>query len=408
MRKPILLSLTLILLFGLQNTARVDASAARIFDPPIAYIGWDGNVWMTDLKSGEGVRLTRYGKPWLSYQDLIRFPYNFYRDFYRNLNWSADGATLSADDVTRGYGEKELIVRSGQTPIHLNIYESALSPDGKSLSKITCAENNLLEIVETSIKNGKKHIIPTGVKCGDAPLASTSYVPPLNVALLWREQNSPTGSVYPNRFEITAFGYLVGAYYGDKAPSPMRMIRPDGELLWEIRLGDFYVFSPDRKWAWAVKQNFRDDPVVVLNLLTGEMRQIQADGPYFYYTSAYALMPDLKAGLVSEVEWVNYYSEYNLVILSRVFLDSGIKEEILRLRATAIGSIVPVPDGKGAVISLVTLRSLARTATHPAYAWGDPHVELLYIDLTTHEVRFIAAGGQPAVGTRPFTAIPVN
>jgi hypothetical protein len=407
MRKIILLTLILILLAFNQNPAQVNASAVsgRTFDPPIAYIGWDGNIWMTDLKSWEGVRLTTDGKPLWFYS--FRFEVADKDHFYSNLQWSPNREMLSALDHSYEAGFTVSLFEPTGARTKYDVSTGYWSPDGMHFAEADCYQQ--LTIREFSIITSEWQEIGKS-ECGGPDAIGDGANIPLNVDLLLFEIYGSENPLrrHRYRFEITAIGYLTSNLVDNSETNfPWKMLSTNGEILW-TGFFDEFVFSPDRKVAYscAINEKTNNCSPVLVDLATGKATPLQ------YSVSndrnIAVLTVDRKSVIYSVTELNEISYDYNKVSLWQLSLETGKTEKVLERTGTGIGAIVPMPDSTGAIISLVTSRALAGTSTHPAYGEGYPHVELLYVNLNTREVRFIAAGGQPAVGTKPFTAIPVN
>ena len=107
----------LILISDLSSqTLIIRAAKAVTHQQPIAYIGWDGNVWVTDLQSGVGTKITNNGNPnkGAEFGDGYPPPNS---NSYKRIQWSPTDSALSVDAEDSGV----YIFKSGLTPFQVQI-----------------------------------------------------------------------------------------------------------------------------------------------------------------------------------------------------------------------------------------------------------------------------------------------
>src|SRR5690242_9142393 len=72
----------------------VHAAGTITYKEPIAYIGWDGNIWITDLQSGVGTQITKDGNVYSPWGGGVDFPEadtgstDSRPYYYSNIQWS--------------------------------------------------------------------------------------------------------------------------------------------------------------------------------------------------------------------------------------------------------------------------------------------------------------------------------
>src|SRR5215470_15772369 len=101
----VLLSLSIFTSF-LGTYSATAQSKGKMYNNPLAYIGADGNIYITDLSGTTATRITSDGGP---------RGYGFSEDTaYRSLRWSPDGTQLISSASNRLH-----LIISGQTPHRL-------------------------------------------------------------------------------------------------------------------------------------------------------------------------------------------------------------------------------------------------------------------------------------------------
>src|ERR1041385_933917 len=118
-RSVLVIATTLILSLSASRIAQ--ASKAVTYQHPLAYIGWDGNVWVTDLNSGAGTAITKEGRIFGPDDGPDYSSGDPKSHFYSAIEWSPTDSLFSVDaeDFASG-GDSVYVFRSSQQPVQLD------------------------------------------------------------------------------------------------------------------------------------------------------------------------------------------------------------------------------------------------------------------------------------------------
>ncbi len=368
------------------------------YHDPLAYVGADNNLYVTDLHSGAGSQLTTDGAvPVLA----CGSPGNDATDsgVYTTIQWSpAGGQFVVADTQTPFQILKGLLLfRTGQKPVALASITPtgkedlgthfSWSPDGSQIAYpgYTSTDDTQTQLMTVSPGDGATRAIgpmkefDTG--WGSGPCADPEY----GWRLLDLGSNGSGGFWF--RFEWTPTGllYATGEY-------GLTMVDLNNQVVWEHDPLFGAVVTHDGSHAvasiWEDRDTFKSSPVWV-DMKTGT------------YTPT--SLPE--HGVWSADDKTLFYSEGTA--LWRVVSSGGQPTQVIAFPEGQIGAIAPSPDNQGVVLTLITLQpvnvppSRLVHSSHVAYVY----LELLYVDLATDKATFVAFGRQPAFGKGSFTAI---
>jgi hypothetical protein len=408
------------------------ASKAITYQHPLAYIGWDENVWVTDLNSGPGTPLTKDGRfesPYSSYGNPSYSRDDPNSHLYKDIQWSPTDSIFGVyyHDLAAGeYGE--YLFASGHPPIHPDTIKGELqgvwSVDGKAFVKLdvgsaislndhddeTCHTKSLpsvskfsVSLQKTSIDSGATSTLWIGQQCALA-LIGNGPAPTLAEYLLAREHNTEAYMFVEPAIKLmrTEASYLSNV--GDS----FEMIGFDGKSLWG---GNYLTLqtSPDGRFAFAITDGEPDERYpVLIELSSGKEMKLPFSIPDDIYASA--LTKDNKTLVYSTVKKNADYNlwDTNTVSLWSIPITGGTPRQLFARTGRGVGRILPTPDDQGVVVSFITSRAVTRAKNIPFLPAGTGHAELLYVDLQSGAIKLLAIGGQPAFGKQPFTAIPAE
>jgi len=398
------------------------AAAATLYHNPIAYIGADGNVYVTSLDQPlrTGILSSKNAR-------------------FGNIRWSPDASRFVVAEFTPAQiidtGGSEItpklyFVESGKTPVvlsHINIGRPALSAwslDGSRLAYIS-GENSNIKVMTSSIAEDDSAEIGTISPCiGEGP-----YPPPEGYMAL-DEEGSISALYQPMSIDWTPFGILFAAQCGTPT---MSMVSPDGVPLWrwdEIGLWNLPVVSHDGKHALALGRiSITDDnyQLYLIDLANGKRTLLDAvkdpfplgwasdDQTIFYATisgqaSVEGDVTRTKVGEKLFYHWpVNgYRATYTI---SQIAYDgSGKPHQLFQREGYGIGVFSVVPDNSAIIFSFITSSAKRIEAINAgatlAQAQAIPGAQIEVIAVTLNDdverPRRIAFGGQPAIGNGSF------
>jgi Tol biopolymer transport system component len=410
-----------LVVIGVVPVSRLDASTAKsvTYHNPLAYIGLDGNIYLTDLNSGVGTAVTNdvvtscpdgsTPSPSDDYKPL------FLRH-YRNIRWSPVGGAFTfgvePDIACLPVAQPSIfLVRSNSRPQHLIDWGEqpfsepigTWSPDG---TQIAYLDANGIGVVPLA-NNTPHHVVDYSYQpcIGDGPGVDDL------TALFSDEEGNPDPYIDPAfSLDWTVPGFLVpvnNTDIGATTCSSLELLNQNG-IVWTAEGLSSPLVSPNGKQA--LDQSAGDQlpdggfavTTVLIDLASGTLTPLPfIPGPQVW-------TPDGKQILYTTVEPNSQRSDESKVSLWSVPVHGGAATRLLTRVGYGIGVITPSPDGKGPAFSLVTSTPVGATPSNPKVAAGIDHIELLYVDFATHGVKRIALGRWPSFGTGDFTALPAK
>lgn len=414
-------------------------AASNFYNKPLAYIGEDGNVYITEVGEGTGTRLTNDAKmpdpqENLQLSEGSLDPANRFRR-YGSIRWSADGTGFA---FVEQYSRALFIVESGRSPRLVNpdikvgylLGRKALawSPDGTQLAYATGSPGAPQGLDVVSLADGTTRTVVSeldGAFVADGPgsddIAAAAYYDELGstmfasaVTLYW-----------------TAYGFLYRT-------GTLVLADSNGHNIWRhgVSATEDYAFSyaiPEARDVSAFAlQYFPGQQKVIpglIDLPSGKfapMQGISVDP----MARAYALSPDGETLIYVTTEpggavegdpgsaigkalfgagWPIDGQSY-AVTLWRQSLSGGDPVSLFTKGYYDIPTISPAPDSSGVAISFITasaetIKKINVQTSREEILAAFPHPEIYYVNLISAKPQFIARGGQPAFGKGTFVAV---
>jgi len=413
-----------LIVIGIVPVRQSDATAANAltYHNPLAYIGIDGNIYVTDLNSGVGTAITNDAQT--TCPDGTSPSVDYKRPFlrtYRNIRWSPIGGAftfgLYSDLSCQSIQASIFLEKSNSHTQFLtsepsndlngpsNDLSGVWSPDGTQVAYMDGDGIGVISLADGTTHHvsdyGYQPCIGEGPGIDDL---NTLYFDERGI----QPYQDPTFSL-----DWTEPGFLVPlTVYDDTNTSCGGLALLDqNNTVWKNDTLSSPSVSPDRKQALAVSAGSKTQDsgyaltTVLIDLASGKLTPLPFlsanDGPFVW-------TPDGKQILYVTVELNTHRSDESKVSLWSVPIAGGAATRLLTRVGFGIGVITPSPDGKGAAFSLVTSTPVGATRSNPAIATGTDHIELLYVDFATHAVKRIALGRWPAFGTGDFTVLPAK
>lgn len=442
---------TLLTIIGLLLQPIQAAQAKTIsYNTPLAYIGEDGNVYVTSIGAGAGTRLTNDAKvpdpieKLTVCEDCAGTSESYRR--YGSIRWSPDGTSFA---FIERYSGQLFVVESGKSPRLLNpkVRVGSLlghlvigwSPDGKQIVYGIGNAGGPQELAVVTVADGSITPITgdlSGAASGDGPrpddIAIKAYYDELGSAMF-----ATSTSVY-----WTDYGFLY-------TTSSIGLADAEGNIVWhhdadtqkqdQTEYQILYakaVPMPDGKTAVAFQTLWSDTksittPILV-DLASGEITPIK-DLSMSFTIWSYGLMPDGKTivyestnpggaikGDPNSTMGKTLFPDYwpldgvtYAVSLWRQSLSGGKPVPLFTKDGYDVAIIAPSPDNSGAAISFVTdsselAKKINANNSRAEILAAFPHSEVYYVNLISGQPQFIARGGQPAFGKGPFAAVPAE
>jgi len=393
------------------------------YQKPLAYVGADGNVFLTTIGQGAGTPITADSTA--STSEFTPF-FNTSRT-YGQFRWSPDGQKLLFTELTTN---SLYVVVSGQKPVRIatglaTLYPGAWSPDGTEVAYAVDAR----QVQDNGEVRQIQAVQVAGATIGQ-PRVAGSFV---------ESTGCGGGSVDPAQLlYMREAGYQSNGLTLDWTPQGfvysmactgigLALANPNGQVLWTAADVGRAAVSPDRTRAVGIQKNAQ---LVMVDLANGSVTPMQAeanpdqvawsgDGSTIVYSTV--TPGQVIKGVASPVWQQLLRSDAPLdaqtytVSLWRVAATGGPSTRLFRQQGFAIGVIAPAPDSSGVAFSFipsdaelvqqvnggapaVQARSLAPRPQIYFVNWnGDSQSGLI-----APALRF---SGQPAFSSGEFTAI---
>lgn len=327
---------------------------------PIAYRGYDGNIYVTDLIDTYAIT-----------EDANREREDGSRVSYSGPRWPADGQTLAffrnvSGPTTGSFTDGVMVVRSGETPRLLLSTDDgysidpailALSPDGSQVAFFGWShdqpEQNGLYSLE--VDTGEVTFVATAYsssigEAGSAdpaihmaltPTGSSSYRD--QFALSWGEN----GLLFTPAYDLSTTGSVV---------DNLALITLDGEPVWIAGDAARYILSHDAQHI-AGYSFLPEEGWISIDAATGERTPLNLPDEampvgwvgelLFYRTRTDEISVwgnlDIEAGL-DVFDWIWGFEATSAVLTIYVRLHNGDDVEITRLQGYDIGLIQGIDD----------------------------------------------------------------
>ncbi|MBZ0320465.1 MAG: hypothetical protein K8L91_28890 [Anaerolineae bacterium] len=378
------------------------------YENPLAYIGEDNNLYITDASGGIGTAIT---------DDAIYEPLVGNYIFYRTSSWSPDGQTLI-------FGESEsstlYSLKSGEPVTPLNVtaedVHTAWSPDGTQIAFFGFYENP--GVFTIALEGGEPTLWAEGLEyaIGEGPLDEPA------VALLAREQGEN-----PLRSSRYLAWLADGIFYGSMGSSACygsAIVQADGTLL----CTDWWVLPPfaiSPVSGRIIGHSFDFARLIELTFTPNEANPSEnpaelpipadavplawsADGTALYYWTSTDTVR-------VQSEWQVDYFEYSesTLTLWLTKLDGSPDTKIYETRGYGIGRVaLPPSDDLPLVVSIVTSDVPAAEAFNNGASAEEvealrSHVEMVALQagVENSAPMWTLRGGQPLYGHGSFTVV---
>ncbi|HVO43986.1 MAG TPA: SH3 domain-containing protein [Aggregatilineales bacterium] len=383
------------------------------YQNPMAYVGVDGNVYVTTFGTGAGTPLTTDAAP------ATPTPSSLFLErvrFYNALRWSPDGAKLLFTENARVF-----LATSGKpvTPLVTNVasgYYATWLPDSTTFAFVaqgqpTSPSNVKLQIEQMSILGGQPRIVGTitvGVGCGGGTSDASEAVYQLEAGyggngmlFAW----TPNGWLYST--SCSGIGLALNGF--------------DGKTIWKNDQLARAHLSPDRTriaGVTGITGQDRQPPLVVVNAADGRLSPIatppgvdqvawSADGSTVFYSTLTNPQP-----LKMQVTNADMQGTVYTVGLYRVPAEGGISVAMFAQSGRAIGQIAITPDNQSIVFSFVPSIQDMVAAANAQKPLADiaavrPTPVLMRLGMTAdpNTKPVTQPGGSPAFGLDTFAAV---
>lgn len=378
------------------------------YENPLAYIGEDNNVYITDASGGVGTAVTN---------DAIYEPNVGNYIFYRTSSWSPDGQTLI-------FGDSEsatlYMLKSGEAAAMLNVeaedVHTAWSPDGTQMAYFGFLDEPGVLVVPA--EGGEPTFWAGGLEfsIGEGPLAEPA------IALLAREQGEN-----PLRSSRYLAWLPNGIFYGSMGSRNCygsAIIQADGTLLCTDWWGlPPFAISPVN--GRIIGRSFDLERLIELTFTPNESNPsenpaelpIPADAIPLAWSEAGLYYWTQTDTVRVESEWrlIDGYFEYteSTLTLWLAKLDGSPDTKIYETRGYGIGRVaLPPNDELPLVVSIVTSDVPAAEAFNNGVSKEEAdamrsHVEMVALQAGVENSvpLWTLRGGQPLYGRGSFTVV---
>ncbi len=408
-----------LLTLSLNRTVPVVAqSDAVTYSNPLAYVGMDGNIYVTDIQSSKSTALTSDGYFQMPYS--VNLSEKTGTKTYRNIRWSPNGGAFISGVSDSQYSL--YFFKSGQSPISLtgdigagndrSFPIGAWSPDGTEVAYLHVCEGNYCVGI-TNVETGLSRTIgsfefDSAIGFGEDP----------GTLRLLDDYDQGIDHFTAAAFQISwsIYGILHNvSNFSSKYIESLELLSSKGQIVWQAARIFRCILSPGGTRAIAfLETHLKDESLfdfIFLNVSTGKYEY----APFPKKSVLKAWMPDGRSILYYRTEPkitfqpdVEDNNAQRTVSLWESSVDGKNNSLLATVSGYSIGTISVAPDGKGAVFSLITN---APVKPHDLIGSGEarqPHIELYYVDFATGVVKRLAFGGQPAFGKGVFMALPAT
>jgi len=392
---------------------------ATAYTNPIAFIGSDGNVYLTAASGGTITPITNDANG----PTTTIYPFYTRLKVYENLHWSPDGTRLLFDD---GLGQTLYVAETGKAPQPIvQNFDSQLpatwARDGGSILYTLQTDSTTLY----AIRLGGAPAVAIG------QLAFQTSCGGDNTSLLAQIYTDETGL---NGNTLLLAQTPVGLIYStDCGGVGLALLGTNTQPGWSNPSLRRAVLSPDGTKLVALQTSPTDPDMLELvevDVATGNVIPIVdqpnidqvgwvGDGSSILYStrvpSGQLAIPTLAAG-GSQVfaPWPPFPADTvtDSVALWKVPATGGAPQAVFQTNGYAIGNMVSTADNQSAVISVIgDLKPVfdALTTNQPIemVEAAFPAPKLVIVPLNAPTVLSIAQGGSPAAGRGTFNALAV-
>ncbi len=398
-------TLRLIVLFimsictGMLSVHSASAQTSIItYDQPLAYVGADGNVYITSLDGTSTTPITSDGSP---------RGYGFEEDSaYGAFRWSPDGTQVVFTHPTSS--PRLYVAASDQKPaillpdISIGYRVSAWSPDGKQIAFISGGGpgNGGNELQVVSAKGGTPHkITDVGGCIGDGP-------GPEHARWVVADERDDAMFASMYRLQWTSKGIVLSSTMADCGIATL--FSADGKsTIWQNDTLEDLIVSPDETQAVAYQRSSPEPagPVLV-DLSNGKTTPLSlpAGATVLAWTGdgrslLYETRDLLQEVIEGDPNWSQETHDNYLLTLWRQPLVGGQPVKLFQHEGYDFGAVTVAPDNSTVVVSLVI---------NSYFVKNEPELQIVAIPMNGGTPNWIAVGGRPAFGKGPFAAVPAG
>ncbi len=410
------------------NAQATQPAASNTYSSPIAYVGVDGNVYVTQLGGGTGTALTNdaSGGP------TNYYPYHEPLRNYANLRWSPDGSTLA---FTEGQNGTLYIAHSGQPPQAAAQkiapeFPPFWSADGQTLGYATAVQpaptsagqdNYAIETVALSGGAPKRLLTfssQTGCGGGGFGPAEAAYM----------QDNGYIGN------HLTLAPVVDGYLYSESCLGiGLGLIDTNGHVIWSQSDLGRAALSPDGKQLIAIQISTKGaapGPVglVKVDLATGKETALKTkpnvdqigwsgDNTTILYSTVKpdktltAKDPNSKVGQAAIGFWPPSPNQMRTYVVSlwKMPAEGGDSAELAQSEGRGIGSIGGTSDGPNAIFTAIDSLAAMVDAINAGKSVDEvkqaaPLSTITVVQLNGQKAAILDQGSLPSPGHGSFTA----
>ncbi len=425
MKRCLRIMIVVVLLSGLGEAARARAQGGSYFtyETPLAYVGYDGNVYVGSLRSGQAAPLTDD-----SYREALRAaPFFRLPRNYGQIQWAPDYSKVLF--IERGSGAVYM-AEAGRRAVLMATTMGALaawSPGSTEIAYVSAGQptdtGTPMQIRTVAASGGSPRTAATFIEAKDCPPNATNPNP---AEALYLNETGPRGAT-----PLLAW-MAQGFVRHSPCTNTLALVDGASAVRWQVENVARATIAPDRARAAAVQLSAQGRPaaLAVIDLATGaatavnigpdfvqngELDQVAwtADGQAIFFSTLtplavnISLDPKLLTPLFPGVTALSFKN--HTARLWSVPAQGGAPTQLAELAdKEGIGRIAPLPDGSGVLFSvipsLVPLLKRVGSGGTAALA-ATPNVQLWYRSLGDTAAAlpiFVTAGGQAVAGKGSF------